>query len=102
MANTYQIKLHRQAAKQLKRFPKNDQKKIAEAIRQLGQEPRPAGAVNLREVLYRLRVEHFRVIYAVFEDRLTVVVIKTARRSEATYKDLKGLIERAERLLDKE
>jgi len=95
------LKLHRQVANQLKRFPKNDQTKIASAIRNFANEPRPEGAVNLRQVLYRLRVGQYRILYAIFDNDLVVVVVQTTRRSEASYKDLNALIDRAERLLGK-
>lgn len=96
----YQVKLHRKVSKQLARFPKSDQKRIAAAIRTLSEYPRPENSVHLQEILYRLRVGQYRVIYAIFEESLVVVVVKTARRSEATYKDLNAIINKAKKLIE--
>jgi mRNA interferase RelE/StbE len=97
----YRLKFHRRVAKQLARFPKPDQKRLAEAFRALSQNPHPESCVNLREILYRIRVGRYRIVYAVFDEELVIVVVKTARRSEATYKDLKMLIDKAAKLLEK-
>ncbi len=97
----YRLKFHRRVAKQLARYPKPDQKRLAEAFRGLSQNPRPDGCVNLREMLYRIRVGRYRIVYAVFDEELVIVVDKTARRFETTYKDLKALIDKAAKLLEK-
>ena len=97
----YSIKLRRSIEKQLARYPRRDQERIVSAIRSLAENPRPEGSVHLREMLYRIRVGRFRIIYAVFDEQLVVVVVKTARRSEATYKELTSLLERAQRILER-
>jgi len=49
----------------------------------------------LDDLLYRVRVGQYRIIYAIFEDELIVFVCKAARRTEATYRDLQKLLDRA-------
>ena len=48
---------------------------------------------------YRLRVGQYRIIYAIFDDEVVVVVCKLTRRTEKTYRDLEGLLDRALREL---
>jgi mRNA interferase RelE/StbE len=53
-------------------------------INSLAEEPRPAGAVKLTgsENLYRVRVGDYRVIYAVENDFLLVLVVEIGHRRE--------------------
>ena len=55
----------------------------------LAEEPRPAGCKKLRgyENLYRLRVGDWRLIYAIEDDQLVVLIIEVAPRGEA-YRNL--------------
>jgi mRNA interferase RelE/StbE len=75
---------------------------LAVAIRGLADDPRPNGGKHLRDKLYRIRVGNYRVVYAVFDKALVVIVVKAARRSEKTYEDLGVLIKKAQDLLDSE
>ncbi|MCW5886851.1 MAG: type II toxin-antitoxin system RelE/ParE family toxin [Anaerolineales bacterium] len=95
----YKVVLHSQVTKTLAKFPKKDQARLAAAIRELGVDPRPAGCVHLRETLYRIRVGEYRVLYAVADQQLIVVVVKATRRSERTYAEIESLIARARKLL---
>ena len=96
----YEVKLHRKLGKQLARFPKIDQKRIATAIRKLAKDPRPVNSVHLHEMLYRMRIGQYRVVYAIFDEALIIVVVMAARRSEATYRDLNKMINKAKRLIE--
>jgi len=73
-----------------------------EAMRSLRDEPRPTGCVKLADVLYRIRQGQYRIIYAVFDADVVVVVCKVARRTESTYRDLQALLERASRELSRD
>ncbi len=55
----------------------------------LAEEPRPAGCKKLRgyENLYRLRAGDWRLIYAIEDDQLVVLIIEVAPRGEA-YRNL--------------
>ena len=98
----HKIKFVRDVKKQLKRLPTKDQERIGSRIRQLADEPRPAGSIHLRDVVFRIRVGDYRVIYAVYDQILVVIVVEIARRSEATYEDLEIYIKRARRSLESE
>ena len=92
---SYTIKLHRHVEKQLERIPKKQRGRLVEAMRSLRDEPRPPGCLKLEEMLYRIREGQYRIIYAIFDDELVVFICKVARRTEATYRNLPKLIDRA-------
>jgi len=91
----YELKLHRDVDKQLRRIPKKQQKRLVDTMRSLCLEPRPRGCEHLQEELYRVRVGEYRVIYGVYDDELVIVVCKVSRRSEKTYRDLEVLLDKA-------
>ena len=91
----YKLKLHREAEKQLERIPQHFQVRIVEALRGLRINPRPPGYLKLDDHLYRIREGEYRIIYAIFDQELVVLVVKLARRSEAIYRDLRELLKRA-------
>ncbi|MEW6567790.1 MAG: type II toxin-antitoxin system RelE/ParE family toxin [Chloroflexota bacterium] len=93
----YSLKLHRDIEKQLQRMSLTDRERVVEAVRSLRVEPRPAGCIHLEENLYRVRVGDYRIIYAVFDTELVVLVCKVARRTETTYRQLKALATRPRR-----
>lgn len=90
---SYSLKLHRSVEKQLSRIPEKFQVRIINAMRTLRDNPRPHGCVKLDQSLYRIRVGQYRVIYALFDEELIILVVKVARRSEATYRDLRKLLD---------
>jgi mRNA interferase RelE/StbE len=94
----YALKIHRNVEKQLQRVPKKQRERLVATMRSLREDPRPAGCIPLDDVLYRLRQGQYRLIYAVFDADVVVVVCKVARRAEDTYRDLETLLDRAERV----
>jgi mRNA interferase RelE/StbE len=97
----FTLKVHRDVEKQLESFQSKQRERLVATMRSLRENPRPAGCVKLDDVLYRVRVGQYRVIYAVFEGELVIVVCKVARRAEDTYRDLKTLLDRAESMVRK-
>jgi mRNA interferase RelE/StbE len=95
----YDLKLHRDVERQLKRTPIKDRERLVDAMRSLRVEPRPPGCLKLSGVLYRIREGQYRMIYGVFDAEVVVIVCKVGRRTESTYRDLKALLERATREL---
>ena len=93
----YSLKLHKDVEKQLQRMSSNDRERLVRTMRSLREEPRPAGCVHLEENLYRARVGDYRIVYSIFDTELVVFVCKVARRSEATYRELRALATRAKR-----
>jgi mRNA interferase RelE/StbE len=102
MSPSYKIKIHRDVEKQLQRIPRNQRDRLVETMRALRDEPRPPGCVKLEDVLYRIRQGRYRIIYAIFDNEVVIVICKVARRAEDTYKNLQNMLDRAENLLNQE
>jgi len=51
--------------------------------------------------LYRVRAGQYRIIYAVFDRDVIVFICKVAKRTETTYHNLKKLLDRAIREIEK-
>ena len=85
---SYVLRLQPAARKDLDRLPDPDFRRVDAAIAALPLNPRPYGVQKLKENLHRIRVGHWRVIYAVLDHRREVVVLRIARRNEQTYKFL--------------
>ena len=60
-------------------------RRISATIDALEINPRPSGCVKLagEDNVWRVRVGEYRVLYEVHDDRLVVLVIRIAKRSEA-------------------
>ena len=78
----------RDLEKPKKRIQRYDFERLRVAIRGLANEPRPPGVRKIRgaEKAFRIRVGNYRVVYDVHDDRALVVILKVARRSEATFR----------------
>lgn len=96
----YTIKLYRTVIKQLKFIPLKDRRQLVSAIYSLKDSPRTDQTMRLEDDLYRIRVANYRIIYAVLDNEMVVLIVKAARRSESTYKNLRALITRAYNLLE--
>jgi mRNA interferase RelE/StbE len=67
----------------LKEIPKQDVQRILERIDALRDEPRPQGSVKLSgKEYYRVRQGNYRIIYAIQDSQLVVIVIKVGHRRE--------------------
>ncbi len=82
---SWQIEMERQPEKMLKRLPKNLLQRIRVAIWALADDPRPSGCKKLAgyENLYRVRVGSWRIVYAIEDDRLVILIVRIAPRSSA-------------------
>ena len=81
-ANRWQIIIHRKAEKTLKRLQGEMLECTREAIRSLAEDPRPIGYKKMAgyDNLYRIRVGDWRIIYAIEDDKLIVLVLEVAPR----------------------
>ena len=81
----YTVQLAPAAQRQMRGLPQAVQGRLLPRIADLSSEPRPQGCKKLRgeAELYRIRVGGYRVIYAIDDDALTVMVVKVADRKEA-------------------
>jgi mRNA interferase RelE/StbE len=80
----YQIEFSRQADRQFRNLPSQIQQRLKSRIDSLSSAPRPHGSEKLSGVdqLYRIRVGDYRIIYAVEDNRLLVLVVKIGHRRE--------------------
>lgn len=86
----YRVELAPAAQRGLRRLPPGDAARLRGPILALALEPRPLGSVKLTGTeFWRLRVGDLRLVYAVDEAARLVVVLRVARRSEATYRRLR-------------
>jgi mRNA interferase RelE/StbE len=81
---TYEITVLRTAVKSVERLPKEVQDRVVDAIAELAEMPRPAGAKKLvaRDAL-RIRVGDYRSIYEVDDEMKTVQVVVVSHRKDA-------------------
>jgi mRNA interferase RelE/StbE len=82
-----------QIKRDLRRIPRPDRERIAEAVQALADDPHPTGVVQLEQDVYRLRVGNYRVIYKVLDEERIVLIGRLVRRLESTYRDLRRLFE---------
>lgn len=84
LAKVYQIIITRQAQKQIADLPANVQKRIDKAILGLKNQPRPAGAIQLKgnHLSYRIRVGDYRILYTIEDAVLKVIIVKVGNRKE--------------------
>jgi mRNA interferase RelE/StbE len=82
---TYTIEFSTPAAKALAKLEKANRLRIVGAIELLGVDPRPPGAKMLRggeHGRWRVRAGDYRIVYAIQDDRLMVLVLRVAHRRE--------------------
>ena len=80
---TYAIEILRSAQKQLARTDRQDHKRIINAIRGLGEDPRPRGCKKLSgRPAWRIRIGPYRVLYEIHDIRLVVMVVAIGNRKE--------------------
>jgi mRNA interferase RelE/StbE len=83
-AGSWRVIVKHKAEKTLQRLPRDLRQRLAVAIDSLAIEPRPPGSKKLvGEAFYRLRVGDWRIIYAIEDDQLIVLVVKVAPRGGA-------------------
>ena len=86
---TWQIVIERRVKRVFRRLPKDLLKRIKVAIKELAQNPRPIGSIKLAgyQDLYRIRVGQWRIVYAIEEEELIILVIEVSPRGGA-YRNL--------------
>ena len=69
--------------KDFKKVPKKDLVKILEKIEGLATNPRPIGCEKLTgQERYRVRQGHYRIVYSIQDNELTVWVVKVGHRKD--------------------
>ena len=82
--NTYSIIFAQSAEKELLRLPRSVSDKIFQKVELLANNPRPSGCKKIVGSLnsFRIRVGDYRVVYSVFDDTLTIDIIKIGHRKD--------------------
>jgi mRNA interferase RelE/StbE len=90
VSRRFRVELAPAAQRQLRRLPPGVAASLRAPILALGLEPRATGATKLvGSEFWRLHVSDLRVIYAIDDERGLVVVLRVARRSESTYRQVR-------------
>jgi mRNA interferase RelE/StbE len=80
---TYTIEFRPQALRTLRKLDAQQQARIRGAIILLSRDPRPPGSRKLQgREGYRVRIGDFRVIYAIEDSLLTILVVAIGHRRE--------------------
>ena len=81
---TYKIEFAKQAAKQFKVLPRQEQQRLKTKIDNLEIDPRPSGVVKLsgEQNLYRIRVGNYRIIYSIQDFQLLILILKIGHRKD--------------------
>lgn len=89
MSEPYTVSFADQALKQLGKLDKPIRLRITRKIRELAVDPRPAGSTPLKgdTESWRVRVGDYRIVYAIHDGTLVVLVLSVAHRREV-YRDL--------------
>jgi mRNA interferase RelE/StbE len=80
----YRVIFKHAADKALRKLPASVQKCIAAAAKELRAEPRPHGCLKLKgqDDVWRIRVGDYRIVYAIKDDELIVLVVRVAHRKD--------------------
>ena len=80
----YSVEFKPSAARQLSKLSRSEQVRIGHRIEALSADPRPHGVEKIKgeDFLFRIRVGDYRVVYAVFDDRLLILIVKVGHRRE--------------------
>ena len=98
----YRLLLHPNIEKQLTKIPPTQAKRIADTMRALRNDPRPAQSKHLIVELFRVREGEYRIVYAVFDQEQIVFIGKVARQSEKVYRDLITLLAAARKAAEEQ
>ncbi len=79
----YTVLILRRAQKELARLPGGAYEHVRDAIRALGQNPRPPGCLKLTgRDGWRIRVGDYRVIYEIDDEQKTVTILHVGHRRD--------------------
>ena len=80
---SYKLQIKPSAAKELEGLPPKERRRIVSRIRKLAMDPRPSGSEKLSgHQLYRVRQGSYRILYAIEDAQLSLVVIKIGHRRD--------------------
>lgn len=79
----YNLVFKKSVAKDLRKIPNKDIKRILSCIESLCNDPRAEGCLKLSgQELYRIRQGTYRILYEIQDSELVIMVVKVAHRSD--------------------
>jgi mRNA interferase RelE/StbE len=81
---TYRIEVSATAERQIRKLPRTDQVRVIRVILALSRDPRPPGCRKLSgtDDVFRVRIGRYRVLYAIEDRRLVIIVLKVGDRKD--------------------
>ena len=81
---SHRVDIESAARRQMRNLPKVIMPRIDAAIRQLAEEPRPQGCIQMAGYAdtYRIRVGDYRILYRILDEVLVVLVVRIGHRRE--------------------
>jgi mRNA interferase RelE/StbE len=94
----YTIYITPDTFQEIKNLPGNIKQRVKQIIRELGDNPRLSNSKildvpNIEPELWRLRIDNWRIIYAITEADKIVDVIAVRKRPPYNYEDLQTLLD---------
>lgn len=79
---SYDVQFSHRAARKFRALPRQAQEQLTPLIASLAENPRPPGATNFSELPggYRVRSGDFRIVYAVRDKQLLMLVLSVGDR----------------------
>jgi mRNA interferase RelE/StbE len=89
VSSRYTVEFERSAKKEFDRLDGLIRARVLRRVGALEDDPRPPGATRLvgADDLWRIRVGDYRVVYAIEDDRLVVIVVRVGGRGRV-YRDI--------------
>jgi len=79
----YKVYFKESVEKDLSAIPKKELQKVLRRIEALAKDPRPQGHEKLTgQERYRVRQGHYRIVYSIQDDVLTVWIVKVGHRKD--------------------
>jgi mRNA interferase RelE/StbE len=80
----YELIIKPTAEKSLDKLPHSVRGRVVGGLKQLRDNPRPAGSVKLAgdENLWRIRIGSYRVVYEIHDAKLVILVLRVAHRKD--------------------
>jgi mRNA interferase RelE/StbE len=80
----YKVEVSASAEKIIKKLPKQTLAKILSVLEGLSVDPRPVGCRKLagHHLIYRLRVQTYRIIYEIHDDIVLIRILKVGHRKD--------------------
>ncbi len=87
----YQIDIARSVRRQIEALPGHMRQRVKREIAKLAFNPRPDHAREQRGSLagrYKIRLDHYRLVYRVDDEAVTVVILKAGMKHDGFYNEL--------------